>query len=374
MQPNLHFQKEIARALREDLIPWVRDGKSRLALGAPPFQVPTGLDVRPEDIPLLKEPKTNTSFIDVGGWPDAGLVMARYPVLLIVLEGEADLRFGLTTRMAAGTGLSQEHGCYVYSLPRRSIVAIPPGVPRSDSSRPHWERKNLEEARSRLLWIHILPAGLSLHTCSSEGARHTSSPGLFVNDPKSDVIVQSLLEEMAAKGLHHEELAQAALLSLLLRIDRQMTRSHVLSTEEERRYSPGEKAVESAGDPIARMPVQRACRFIEAHLTERLTPQLIASHAYISVPHLNRMFHAELGKTVMKYVQERRLETARSLLRETDLPIHRVSTVSGFLHHAHFCRVFLEQTGTSPVEYRRRQRSHRTSAKRRVKTASPKSK
>ena len=43
---------------------------------------------------------------------------------------------------------------------------------------------------------------------------------------------------------------------------------------------------------------------------------------------------------------------ARALLADTDWPVFRIATETGFASDAHFCRVFRAETGTTPKAYR----------------------
>ncbi|PJB62234.1 MAG: hypothetical protein CO095_18995, partial [Armatimonadetes bacterium CG_4_9_14_3_um_filter_58_7] len=66
-------------------------------------------------------------------WPKLGLVAMRFIQMGYVLEGEADLWIGNQ----------------ILTLPTGTLLIIPPGVPHSDGSLPHWERPKPESAFSR---------------------------------------------------------------------------------------------------------------------------------------------------------------------------------------------------------------------------------
>ncbi|HML46323.1 MAG TPA: helix-turn-helix domain-containing protein, partial [Clostridia bacterium] len=51
-----------------------------------------------------------------------------------------------------------------------------------------------------------------------------------------------------------------------------------------------------------------------------------------------------------------RIDRARSLLRETDLPVHIVGGRVGFSNTTYFIRVFRKCTGKTPNEYRASER------------------
>jgi len=76
----------------------------------------------------------------------------------------------------------------------------------------------------------------------------------------------------------------------------------------------------------------------------------------ISVRHLGRQFHALTGTTLAVYVEHFRIEQARTMLADLDMPIKNVAFASGFTHPNSFARAFRRATGLSPQEFRQRAR------------------
>jgi two-component system response regulator YesN len=54
----------------------------------------------------------------------------------------------------------------------------------------------------------------------------------------------------------------------------------------------------------------------------------------------------------MEYVYQQRLETAKSLLINTTLPVNVIGRNLGMPNSAYFSRMFREKVGTTPQEYR----------------------
>ena len=98
-------------------------------------------------------------------------------------------------------------------------------------------------------------------------------------------------------------------------------------------------------------------KYIQANLDKKLSPDMIAANAFISPRHLNRIVRQELGVSVMQYVTQCRIATAKSLLLETELPVGDVGFMLGYRRATHFGRVFLELAGRTPAEFRRRERA-----------------
>ena len=55
---------------------------------------------------------------------------------------------------------------------------------------------------------------------------------------------------------------------------------------------------------------------------------------------------------LLRYVIECRMERAKSLLRESNLPINEIAQMVGYSSQSHFSTVFRQFTGRSPMRYR----------------------
>jgi len=63
-------------------------------------------------------------------------------------------------------------------------------------------------------------------------------------------------------------------------------------------------------------------------------------------------FTATLGRTPHRYIEDHRLETARRLLRDTDLKIWQVADLVGYSSIQVFSRAYVRWSGESPSTYR----------------------
>lgn len=78
----------------------------------------------------------------------------------------------------------------------------------------------------------------------------------------------------------------------------------------------------------------------------------VAARLGISLRSLNRRFRQATGLTPQQWLQRQRLETARELLRTSNLSINEIAGTLGYLDPAYFGRQFREQMKQSPREYR----------------------
>lgn len=79
----------------------------------------------------------------------------------------------------------------------------------------------------------------------------------------------------------------------------------------------------------------------------------MATAAGVSVRHLNRIFHAELGTSPARWVEQIRLDAAQTLILQGH-PITRVAQLSGMGTDETLRRAFARQLGTTPTAFRER--------------------
>jgi len=99
-----------------------------------------------------------------------------------------------------------------------------------------------------------------------------------------------------------------------------------------------------------RVEIDRAVEFIHGAFSEKLTVEQIAREACISPSHLSHLFREMVGRTVMGYVSEIRLQNARKLLLIGDKSVSQVAHFCGFSSSSHFASAFKNAYGMTPRE------------------------
>ena len=102
------------------------------------------------------------------------------------------------------------------------------------------------------------------------------------------------------------------------------------------------------------MHLGRAMTFIEVHIAERLTLDVIARATGVSTRSLARLFRKEVGTSVVEFILRRRIARAKDLLQRTDHTCAEIAFEVGFGSVQHFNRIFRRHEEMSPGEWRRR--------------------
>lgn len=96
--------------------------------------------------------------------------------------------------------------------------------------------------------------------------------------------------------------------------------------------------------------------YIEAHLHESLTLEVLAKMVHFNKTYFVQRFKNLWGVPPMKYVSNLRCQKAKHLLLDTDLSVSDIAAMTGFQSPHYFSAVFRKYTGQSPNEFRSDQR------------------
>jgi len=119
------------------------------------------------------------------------------------------------------------------------------------------------------------------------------------------------------------------------------------------RYYVDPSAIQLApSSGLSRERLQRVRDYIEAHLDDRLTLTDLAGVACLSPYHFSRSFKQAVGVGPQRYVLQRRLKRARTLMRRTNQPLAWIAQESGFSDQSHLTSVFRRETGLTPGQFR----------------------
>jgi AraC-like DNA-binding protein len=102
--------------------------------------------------------------------------------------------------------------------------------------------------------------------------------------------------------------------------------------------------------------VLKVIDFIDVHLKESLSNEVLAEKAAMSANSFLRLFKATTGFTLQQYLQSKRIEMAILMMHHSqDAAIEQIAEKCGFSDRHHFSKVFKRIVKVAPAQYRKTQ-------------------
>lgn len=120
-------------------------------------------------------------------------------------------------------------------------------------------------------------------------------------------------------------------------------------------YSP-HVAYDREEDPV----ISKVRQYIKEHITQTPSIEELANSVLVSRRTFSRIFAKSANMTPLAFVEQVRIDVARGLLEETDVPLKTVAYRSGFGGSGHMRMVFIRRLGVAPRQYRDRFRGSET--------------
>ena len=108
-------------------------------------------------------------------------------------------------------------------------------------------------------------------------------------------------------------------------------------------YQYQQKELEATGHN----PAEEIVGYINRHLFDDLSLQILANHFFLSTSQLNRLFRQATGSSVWEYITIKRLMAARGKIK-TGTPVITACQECGFHDYSSFYRAYLRRFGNSP--------------------------
>ena len=93
--------------------------------------------------------------------------------------------------------------------------------------------------------------------------------------------------------------------------------------------------------------------YIKENIESDLSLELLASVVHLNPSYLSRYFKESTGENLSNYVTRCKMEKAAWLLDNTEQKINEIMLQLGYQKSQHFAKIFREQYGVSPKEYKK---------------------
>lgn len=93
-------------------------------------------------------------------------------------------------------------------------------------------------------------------------------------------------------------------------------------------------------------------KYIKDHMVDAITVTDIAEELHFNPQYLTRIFKNKTGMSILEYLTNERINTAKNILERTDIPIKSIAVMVGYEDYAYFTRVFKKEMGISPSQFR----------------------
>ena len=103
--------------------------------------------------------------------------------------------------------------------------------------------------------------------------------------------------------------------------------------------------------------INNVLTYIHKHLAQPLSNELLSSLCHLHPNHFIRFFSKKTGQSPASYVMQCRMETARQLLIQSDLPISHIAEQVGLPDQSHFARLFRNTYAMTPTQCRKQHKT-----------------
>lgn len=149
-------------------------------------------------------------------------------------------------------------------------------------------------------------------------------------------ILQQIEKELEQRKTNYELMVKSGLIGLLVALGRQKDEAAVVPSLPE----------------TYREAMEQAAAHITACCGDNLSTAELARRFHLSVSYFNKLFKLHTGCTPHQFQTLQRINAAKALLSENQLPITEISMRLGYGELAYFSRSFRSVTGLSPSAYR----------------------
>lgn len=105
--------------------------------------------------------------------------------------------------------------------------------------------------------------------------------------------------------------------------------------------------------PLENISIRQAKQYIAEHFAEPITLEEVAGVVHLNLYYLSAAFKREEGTNFNRYIISLRIEAAKALLRSSDFSVSQIAEKVGYHDVKHFRKLFQQEAGIKPTEYRK---------------------
>ena len=98
--------------------------------------------------------------------------------------------------------------------------------------------------------------------------------------------------------------------------------------------------------------INKACNYIIENFHKSISLDEVAQTVHLSPYYFSRIFKAEKGCNFVEFLTKVRIDKAKLMLRNPEQTVVRVAAEAGYQDASYFCRVFRQEVGVTPNQYR----------------------
>ncbi|MGM9925660.1 MAG: PocR ligand-binding domain-containing protein [Bacillus sp. (in: firmicutes)] len=127
---------------------------------------------------------------------------------------------------------------------------------------------------------------------------------------------------------------------------------YYLKAEFEQKQEPQRISTSESEPAEGNKDIKKAIKYIHKNLNRQITLEEVSQHVYLSPYYFSKLFKQEMGVNFINYVNRKKMERAKELLRNPNWSIDNIAKSLGYSQTSYFCKVFRKEFHTTPRNYR----------------------
>lgn len=119
------------------------------------------------------------------------------------------------------------------------------------------------------------------------------------------------------------------------------------------RLTKEQSKVKNTKNSISSKTILKVKNYIDQnYYSDDINLDFLSSHFYINSCHLSSTFKKITGESLVEYITKRRINEAKSLLKNDDIKLAEVAEKVGYKDYYYFSKLFKKHVGISPLKYK----------------------